>query len=646
MWDSAEYEVKDLYFTNIHNSLEVVFNHYGFDLDYVDINDRKALSQINWKNYAGATSWFTDDNTKNARLLFSKLMELADIKKPYLCLGYFGFFENLKTPNQINPLLKKFGLEYVDFYQGNPLSLKIDSEKDPKITSFERSYDGELVNGFLIKNKREKSSTYLKIFLDVNKRSSDMVVLRKGFGYAQRGFDAYFSKYIGKRVWRLNPFYAITKVFGPFEFPIPDTTTLNGKRIGYVHIDGDGFINRSKENKGKYAGEVILKRILDRYKVPTGISFINAEVMPQYRGTEESLELVKEYLTLDYLEFATHTYTHPLSWSLKPDIHEKNLYLKDQDIEKHKGPITAYKIPNYSMSYERETSGSIEEFNKLIKDPKKKMRTLYWSGNCRPPADALKALGSYLNMNGGDTRMDDGLKTYATVFPLSRKVGRFRQIYSSNSNENTYTNLWTGPFSGFARVVETFRNTDAPIRIKPSNIYYHFYSGDKKSAIKSLDTAYKYILATDHNVIFPNHFIELVEDFFTMKITKVKKNEYIIENYNKNRTLRIEASGLYPDMDKSKNIIGFKKINGLVYIHLGKAKSAFIKLTTRKQNPKVMLIEGDGVVDKLFIKDRKIVLEGYSPVDGEVVLSTRGKRRIVKIAKGNYITDLSYDYSL
>tara|TARA_R110002072_G_scaffold1989_5_gene16657 strand:- start:115239 stop:117107 length:1869 start_codon:yes stop_codon:yes gene_type:complete len=616
--------------------MEVVFNHYGFELDFIDIDNEAKLKALNWSRYAGAVSWFTDDQTKNYQLLYSKMSELGDAKKAYLCLGYFGFFDNIKNTKTINKLLNKFKVNYDEFYQGNPLRISIDKEIDKKITSFEREFEGELIQGFKMRNLGPKGSTYLKVFLDGKKESSDMVILRKGFGYAQGSYESYYSSYNGKKIWRLNPFIAVEKVFGPFDYPIPDTTTLNGKRIGYIHIDGDGFINRSKENKGKYAGEVVLEKILDKYKVPTGISFINAEIFPRYRGTEESIKLVKEYVKKDYLEFASHTYTHPLSWAISPNIYEKELYLDDSKIKKHKGPITAYKISNYQMTYKKETIESINELNTLIDNPEKKIKTLYWSGSCRPPEGAFEYLDGINNLNGGDSRMDDRLKSYATVYPLSRQVGKYKQIYSSNSNENTYTNLWTGPFNGYSKVVETFRNTGSPIRLKPSNIYYHFYSGDKRISVDALKIAYDYMIENDHNIIYPNHYIEIVKDFFNTRIEKIKENTYLISRNNKNRTLRLEDDSLYPNLAKSKNIIGFKKYNNKTYIHLGIDKKTRLVLSKKQVEVPVMLIDGDGVVDKLFLKDDKIHIEGASPVGGFITLKIFGKNKSIKINKGSY----------
>ncbi len=138
------------------------------------------------------------------------------------------------------------------------------------------------------------------------------------------------------------------------------------------------------------------------------------------------------------------------------------------------------------------------------------------------------------------------------------------------------------------------------------------------------------------NIIYPNHYIEIVKDFFNTRIEKIKENTYLISRNNKNRTLRLEDDSLYPNLAKSKNIIGFKKYNNKTYIHLGIDKKTRLVLSKKQVEVPVMLIDGDGVVDKLFLKDDKIHIEGASPVGGFITLKIFGKNKSIKINKGSY----------
>ncbi len=85
------------------------------------------------------------------------------------------------------------------------------------------------------------------------------------------------------------------------------------------------------------------------------------------------------------------------------------------------------------------------------------MSLVQWTGATRPYPKAMEITAKLglPNINGGDPRYDSKYPSLAYLSPLSRKVGKYRQIYSSASNENTYTGLWKGPFFGYKYLVET-----------------------------------------------------------------------------------------------------------------------------------------------------------------------------------------------
>ena len=93
-------------------------------------------------------------------------------------------------------------------------------------------------------------------------------------------------------------------------------------------------------------------------------------------------------------------------------------------------------------------------------------------------------------MNGDNAEEPGQHQTLSQVPSFLRPVGGHTQIYAPAQNENVYTNLWRGPYYGFRRVIDYFRFTDSPRRLKPIGIYYHFYSGTKTAAIKALHDVY------------------------------------------------------------------------------------------------------------------------------------------------------------
>ena len=71
--------------------------------------------------------------------------------------------------------------------------------------------------------------------------------------------------------------------------------------------------------------------------------------------------------------------------------------------------------------------------------------------------------------------------------------GQELQVYAPVINENVYTNLWTGPYYGFRRVLETFALTESPRRLKPIDVYYHFYSGAKVAGQQAWAEVYDFV---------------------------------------------------------------------------------------------------------------------------------------------------------
>ena len=63
-----------------------------------------------------------------------------------------------------------------------------------------------------------------------------------------------------------------------------------------------------------------------------------------------------------------------------------------------------------------------------------------------------------------------GARAYASVAPIGKPVGKQRQIYASASNENTYTNLWSGNFFGHRYLIDTFKSRPATVATERNDI--------------------------------------------------------------------------------------------------------------------------------------------------------------------------------
>ncbi len=359
-------------------------------------------------------------------------------------------------------------------------------------------------------------------------------------------------------LWVFDPFEIFKEVFNP-DFPVPDVTTENGKRILTVHIDGDGFYDISKIDPTKTNGEIIRDEILKNYRIPHTVSIIEGEIAPWGLAEDRSKRLediARSIFSLKHVEPASHSFSHPFVWNLKT---AKYIELK-----------YGYHLPikGYKLDFKREISGSVSYIrNRLVKD--KEVKVFLWSGNTDPTPEILRYAykNKLFNMNGGGTSITEKNPFLKFISPMGIDLEGFFQVYAPSQNENIYTNLWTDPLWGYINVIQTFELTGRPKRLKPISIYYHFYSGYKHSSLKALKEVYDYALSQDITPLYGSEYIRKVLDFRNTAIIKIKEG-FIVKNEGFIRTLRVPKGWGYPDLLRSKGVTGFKEERDFIYIHL------------------------------------------------------------------------------
>ena len=241
-------------------------------------------------------------------------------------------------------------------------------------------------------------------------------------------------------------------------------------------------------------------------------------------------------------------------------------------------------------------------------------------------------------MNGGDSRFDKKFPSYSHLMPLYRSVDGMIQYYSSNTNEILYTNNWTGPYSGFSDVIETFENTEFPVRIKPINIYYHFYSAEKRSSLNALLTVYDWTKKQEYFPIFSSTYPDIVDGFIGAEISTIN-DSYSIKNVGKLKTFRVDSKNHYPDYKRSGNILGHRIVNDSLYLFLGSKDETILTLTTEKPN-QLYMVWSDFDFDQAFLKKERIILKGKSLKNKKMKFFV-GKNR--KFINNDQISSISYE---
>lgn len=611
----------DPFYTRTHAHAEVILNHLGMEVRYHDI--RKPLPKLDsLKDYRGMISWFGGNNLGEISKSYCRWLEdWQKAGKKIVILGDFGFLnDDTTTPRlECRGIVDLLNMEVKGFYSDNPILFKVES-KDSEMVEFERKINFvENDQYFWIKNNNKNSKNYLKISRkDIADSTSDLVFTTSWGGYVGRSYAVFENKILNKLSWKLNPFLFFEEAFALEGLPRPDTTTLNGKRISYAHIDGDGMVNVSKVDQKSFSGEIILEKILKKFPdIPTTVSVITRYLeLPEYKG-ERIKSFYKELFGLQNVEPAAHGYAHPFNW---------------------KAGRLAFDIPGYHYNAQKEIVGSLQMMNDLFGELgiSKEVKLFLWTGDCLLDQSAFDVIGKYniLNMNGGDSRFDQKYNSYAFAYPLGLYNKNGRQIYSSFPNENIYTNLWEGPYYGFIRIIESFENLGKPRRIKPVNLYYHFYSGERLASLNTLEQIYTYIQKSDFVDMFATEYVNIANDFFETKIEKFN-DTYSIKNHGYLKTIRFDGIDKFVDLEKSKGVLGYEIFQNSLYVHLDGSGDYQLQMSSKPYND-AYLVSANFRIKDMALSKKKVSFLRYGWGKTNMILANMFASRKYKITYGKW----------
>ncbi|RBP47517.1 hypothetical protein DES53_101314 [Roseimicrobium gellanilyticum] len=367
-------------------------------------------------------------------------------------------------------------------------------------------------------------------------------------------------------------------------FPAPDTSTREGRRIFYSHIDGDGFASLSQFKGHPLCAELVRDRILKVFPFPITVSIIESELRGESAGMSKEQpfvqEVAKEIFSLPNVQAASHSYSHPYIWEPL-----------DPNPGRYDEPCLAMKVePKFpALDLAKEIPGSVKYINETLLPPGKRCELFLWSGNCRPGPAALRTVREMglENLNGGNTiisRMYPGL---AGIAPRTMEWDGELQVNASNQNEFMYANGFNGPFyGGFADVIDTFELTESPRRVKPVNVYYHFYSATYLSSLRALEKIHHWAAEQKLHNITALEFVKLTKDARETRVIALGPGHWRFVNGGSLRTFRLPATLGVPDIARSRGITGWTRHEDQIYIHTdGKAETELVLVNAEKATP-------------------------------------------------------------
>lgn len=611
---------EDVWYDEVLQYAAMPIEYSGLVIHYHDM--QKGLPDISHDpTVKGVVMWDLEEiSKKESEKLLDWSIKALESKKKVVILGTTPGEQAEEIPRVIAKR-KKFwrlmGLKTDEDWQYDTFGTTFLCNT-PFFCNFERNYLGKL-------------PSYLKLW-PLNEQTKVQVVAKKGEeapsviamvsdagGYIAAGYALYKAYYNERDYiqWFINPFTFFREAFGSESIPKPDVTTINGRRAYYSHIDGDGWnsislITGYREDK-EISAKVILEEIIAPHPgLPVTVAPVAADLDPTWAGLKKSQEVAQTLFELGHVELGSHTYSHPFDWRFFKNYNpadEKPYLAKfphktwnetsffdqiSEYIEEADGEHTenleeefhypkkigkGYSIPrafaNQKFSIEKEVAGSAEFIGKFS-EKNKQVKIIQWSGNCLPFERALELAytNSLKNINGGDTRFDSEFDSYGWVRPLGKNVGTYLQVFSSMSNENLYTDLWTKRFWGFRRLPHTFIHTEIPIRLRPMNLYYHMYSGEKLAALKALKQNIEYINSQEIIPIETSHYADLVNNYYQTVITPLSTKQWKISNRGRLQTIRFDKALFKKvDFENSKGLIGQRHYQGSLYLFLDAKES-------------------------------------------------------------------------
>lgn len=566
----------------------------------------------------GIFAWLTSSSRPGARDLLAWYERALDLGKKLVIFGDLGLSTDVATGRvpeaRINRLLERLGVRvtgrYVSYTAGATYPIW-----DRTVAGFE--YVPPLPPPFQeqrLANPEAVSHLTVEI-TGTPPAHGDLVVTGPHGGIVAPFYAAEIDPPSNIRRWIVNPFEFFRRAFATDDLPKPDTTTLVGRRLFYSHVDGDGWRSISEvkiDDAPASAARVLLEQVVKRFPdLPVTIAPIAAELDPAWVDDAEARRVTRDFFEQPQVEAGSHTYSHPFKWSFfehydaalerdivgrvgaKQDIHKGYADLADEQEagsgDAKKTDIGRYALPRAFLTktfdLNREIAGSLD---RIAETGRKPVQVLQWSGDTSPFEAAIAATreAGVPNINGGDTRFDSDYRSYGFVAPIGLPVGAERQIYASMSNENTYTDLWTNRFFAYRHVLQTIRNTELPIRIKPINLYYHSYSAEKVASTNALIQVHAAMREREIAPVAASRFARIASGFYTTTLIPLSARRWRVEGRGALQTIRFDhASRTAVDFAASSGVLGARPSHGSLYVALDPAVDAPVIALTDRGHP-------------------------------------------------------------
>ncbi|MHC4955131.1 MAG: polysaccharide deacetylase family protein [Planctomycetota bacterium] len=561
----------------VHQLFETPLNYLGIVVRHHYIESGPPPD--GWLRDARAVlTWFDADTEPPAWLWPWLEREVPKRRLRVVHMGRFGPLS--RDADRLDRWLARLGLKWEDAYTRDPMRVAVEF-RDEKLCAFETDPRRRAVHeGPRIVDK--KNVAWVTTRDRFSKESlCHPVVLGSWGAVALNPWCVHLGDGEGDRRWHLDPFTFFRTALGMERIPAPHPAVLNGRRMWFCQVDGDGFESVSTVTHGAFNAEVMRDQVFASYKLPFTVSIIVRSLTPdlQVEQATPKMELARTILRMPNIEPASHGVLHTQEWR--------------RTLQKHSAPraIKWYpSIDNYVYSQVSEVRDSIRFVNERLLDRPRRCAVMLWTGEANPLAEPLAAVdeAGCVNLNGGVFRWDAWHDSLAFVSPWSRRVGSALQVYAGAANENAFAGFFDTMPGAFRHIDTTIERTGTPRILKPADVYVHFYSAEKPARLKAMkEVLERWTRKEPTAPVFASTYARAVTSAIdTARVVRTPAGWRFV-NFGHCRSVRIDDEKRDVDFTRSKGVLGARRYGRRLWIHLAQPTAEVVLATQPPRRPHI-----------------------------------------------------------
>ena len=113
-----------------------------------------------------------------------------------------------------------------------------------------------------------------------------MIVTGPGGGFASAGYVRHLDPITAHLRWVIDPFRFLAAALDLERFPVPDTTTVSGRRLYFSQIDGSGWL--SPAGPTETAAAAVTRTLIEPFPdLPATVGLIGNDASPAHPHGEQ-----------------------------------------------------------------------------------------------------------------------------------------------------------------------------------------------------------------------------------------------------------------------------------------------------------------------------------------------------------------------